>query len=96
MKLSFGNESIDAHVVERGTFKSEKSGKELRELKVQFTLEGEDALDRHKALETYATKGVGFEETLWMGSVYVASWQQTSPEIGATFYNAVWLLREQE
>lgn len=97
MKLTIGKETIDAEVVERGTYKSEKSGKELRGLKVQFTLEGEDALDRYKALEVYAGKsGIVSEETLWSGSVYVASWQQAPSSIGGSYYESIWTLREQE
>lgn len=97
MKLTIGKETIDAEVLGRGIYKSEESGKELRELKVQFTLEGEDALDRHKTLEIYAAKrGVVSEETLWSGSVYLGSWQQSPPSMGPNFYEAVWTLREQE
>lgn len=97
MELTIGKETVDADVVGRGSRTSEKSGKKLRELKVQFILEGEDALDRYKTLELYAAKrGVVSEETLWTSSEYFGAWQQSPPDIGPTFYEAVWTLREQE
>ena len=94
---------IDAETFEPETYTSEQSGKKLRKIKIRFLVNGEDALERYHALEKLAAKkGVISEEpdggsrTLWKSSEYFTSFQDSNTEIGTNWYEAIWVLREQE
>ena len=102
MELTIGKETIDAKVMEEGTYTSDKSQKELRELKVKFGIQGASAFDQYKQLEIDAVRyGVRSDEAFWIASEYSSQWQQASLRRGSEvseskFYEAVWILREDE
>lgn len=98
MELTIGEQKISAKVIEEGTYTSEKSKKELRVLKVEFGIQGVDALDRYRELGIDAVRyGVLSEEKVsWTTSEYCSQWQQSPAGHGPNFYEAVWILREDE
>lgn len=103
MKFTIGNQAIDAKTFEPETYTPEGSKEKLRKVKIRFGIEGQDALERYNDLERLAAKyGVvseGSEEgtkTLWKSSPYLASWKDSSEDLGPNWYEAIWVLREKE
>ena len=103
MKFTIGKQEIDAEAFAAESFTSEKSGKKLRKMKIKFSVEGDNALDRYNDLEKTATKyGVvsdnpdGTSKTLWKSNVYLAQWQSFPVSTGGNWYEAIWSLEEAE
>ena len=102
MELTIGHRAVEAKVIETGTYLSEKSGKELRDLMVEIVLAGPDAFERYSELSLDAVKyGVLAEEVFWTSTVYVSEWEQLSVTQGgsvsqAKVFKVVWRLKEDE
>ena len=105
MELTIGHRAVDAKILEEGTYLSEKSGKEFRDLMMEFVLAGPDALgacERYYELSLDAVKfGVLAEDVFWTSTVYVSEWEQVLVTQGgsvsqAKVYKVVWRLREDE
>jgi hypothetical protein len=102
MELTIGEITIDAKVIGEGTYTSDKSKKELRELTVKFSIEGANAFDKFRELSIDVVRyGVRSDEAFWIASELSSGWQNTSVARGSQVsesnsYEVVWVLREDE